>query len=76
MVTSPRFLVLPAVALPWAVLLVFHPATHDDMYADLRDQSTAWLVVHLGTLLGIGLVGLLLALAPAPAAPRTGHSMV
>ena len=43
---------------PWAVLLMFHPAPDpDDIYGSLRDESTQWLVVHVGTLLFIGLMG-------------------
>lgn len=56
-VDSYRFTFLPVVAVAWGVLLVFHPATQGDMYGALRDQVTAWLVVHVGTLVFLGLVG-------------------
>lgn len=48
---------LPGAAVAWAVLLVFHPNTGDDLYVALRDEVTMWLVVHVGTLLCIGVVG-------------------
>lgn len=54
---SYRFTFPPVVAVAWAVLLVFHPNTQDDLYVALRDQVTAWLVVHVGTLVFLGLVG-------------------
>jgi hypothetical protein len=53
-----RLVFLLAVPLAWAVLLMFHPAPDpDDIYGSLRDESTQWLVVHVGTLLFIGLMG-------------------
>jgi hypothetical protein len=53
-----RLSFLLAVPLAWAVLLMFHPAPDpSDIYGSLRDESTQWLVVHIGTLLFIGLMG-------------------
>jgi len=53
-----RLTFLMAVPLAWAVLLMFHPAPNPgDIYGSLRDESTQWLIVHLGTLLFIGLMG-------------------
>jgi hypothetical protein len=53
-----RLAFLLGTPLAWAVLLLFHPA-HDagDIYGSLRDQADRWLIVHLGTLLFIGLLG-------------------
>ena len=49
---------LVAVPLAWAVLLVFHPSpAGDDIYGALRDDVDVWLIVHVGTLMFIGLVG-------------------
>ena len=49
---------LIAVPLLWAVLLLFHPAPDkDDIYGSLRNDATAYLVVHLGTIAFIGLMG-------------------
>jgi hypothetical protein len=46
------------VPLAWAVLLWFHPDVDpDDVYGSLRDDVTAYLVVHVGTLILIGLLG-------------------
>ena len=40
-----------AVPVAWAVLLVFHPTGEgDEFYPVVRDQVTAWLIVHVGTL--------------------------
>lgn len=56
--STPRVVFLVAVPIAWAVLLLFHPGPDPgDMYGDLRDQATRWLVVHVGTLVFIGLVG-------------------
>ena len=65
---SPRFtrpLLALAVGVPlaWAVLLWFHPNVDPDhVYADLRDNVVAYQVVHAGTLVFIGLIGLALYL--------------
>jgi hypothetical protein len=49
---------LIGVPLAWAVLLMFHPGGEGEVitYAELRDDVTAWLVVHLGTMLFIPLM--------------------
>jgi hypothetical protein len=51
---------LIGVPLAWLVLLLFHPGGEGDQvtYAEVRDDVTPWLVVHLGTLLFIPLMGL------------------
>jgi hypothetical protein len=44
--------------LAWAVLLWFHPdVAPDNVYRDLRDEVTAYQIVHVGTLIFIGLMG-------------------
>jgi hypothetical protein len=44
--------------LAWAVLLAFHgPGPSDDVYASLRDEASRFLVVHIGSLLLLGLTG-------------------
>jgi hypothetical protein len=49
--------------LAWAVLLWFHPNVDPNhVYADLRDNVVAYQVVHAGTLVFIGLLGLALYL--------------
>jgi hypothetical protein len=51
------------VPLAWAVLLWFHPDVDPNhVYADLRDNVVAYQVVHAGTLVFIGLLGLALYL--------------
>ena len=49
---------LVAAPLAWAALLLFHPLGSGEVYDLLRDQVTRWQVVHVGTLLFIGLMGL------------------
>lgn len=59
---SPRFsrnelMFLIGVPLAWAVLLLFHPSGDaDSIYADTKDEVTAMLVVHIGTMLFIPLM--------------------
>jgi hypothetical protein len=49
--------------LAWAVLLWFHPNVDPNhVYADLRDNVVAYQIVHAGTLVFIGLIGLALYL--------------
>ena len=49
---------LIATPLAWAVLLWFHPdVAPDSVYRDLRDEVTSYQVVHVGTLIFIGLMG-------------------
>jgi hypothetical protein len=41
----------------WAVLLLFHPMGEgDDIYGELSDDVTRWLVVHVGTMVFIPLM--------------------
>jgi hypothetical protein len=67
-VDSPRFtrrLVVFAIGVPlaWAVLLWFHPDVGpDNVYADLRDEVNTYVIVHVGTLVFIGLMGVALYL--------------
>jgi len=45
----------------WGVLLWFHPATDpDDIYGGLRDEVVTYQIVHVGTLVFIGLIGVAL----------------
>lgn len=54
---------LIGVPLAWAVLLWFHPSVApDDVYGSLRDQVVTYQVVHIGTLVFIGLMGMALYL--------------
>jgi hypothetical protein len=59
---SPRFsrnelVFMIGVPLAWAVLLLFHPSGDaDSIYADTKDEVTAMLVVHVGTMLFIPLM--------------------
>jgi hypothetical protein len=47
-----------ATPLAWAVLLAFHgPGPSDDVYGSLRDEASRFLVVHIGSLLLLGLMG-------------------
>jgi hypothetical protein len=49
---------LIGVPLAWAVLLLFHPGGEgEDVYADLHDVVTRFLVVHVGMMLFIPLMG-------------------
>jgi len=47
---------LVGVPLAWAVLLLFHPVGDGDYYDVVRDEVTAWLTVHLGSMLFIPLL--------------------
>src|SRR5688572_18812789 len=53
---------LIGIPLAWAVLLWFHPDVPDpdNVYAGLRDDATAYQIVHVGTLIFIGLMGVAL----------------
>jgi hypothetical protein len=55
--TRPELAFLIGVPLAWAVLLLFHPTGEGVgvTYAEVQDQVTAWLVVHLGMMLFIPL---------------------
>jgi hypothetical protein len=60
-ITPKRLVFLVAVPLAWGALLWFHPAVGpDSVYEDLRDQVGAYLIVHVGTLIFIGLMGVAL----------------
>src|ERR687891_2039752 len=49
---------LIGVPLAWAVLLLFHPGGEgDDIYGELQDKVTRWMVVHVGMMLFIPLMG-------------------
>jgi hypothetical protein len=59
--TRPLLAFAIGVPLAWAVLLWFHPDVDPNhVYADLRDDVVAYQVVHVGTLVFIGLIGLAL----------------
>ncbi len=60
--SRPVLIFMIAVPLGWGILLLFHPNPTQDIHAGLHQQVTPWLVVHLGTLLGIGLIGVVLTL--------------
>jgi hypothetical protein len=48
---------LIGVPVAWAALLLFHPqGDGTNIYTDLHDQVTVWMVVHTGTLFFIGLM--------------------
>ncbi len=55
---------LIGVPLAWAVLLMFHPTGDGEAitYADVQDQVTAWLTVHLGMMIFIPLIAVALYL--------------
>jgi hypothetical protein len=45
------------VPLAWSVVLLFHPTGDgEDFYPIIRDQVTAWMTVHVGTLLFVPLI--------------------
>jgi hypothetical protein len=61
--TRPLLALTIGVPLAWAVLLWFHPDVDPNhVYADLRDEVVAYQIVHVGTLVFIGLLGLALYL--------------
>ena len=50
---------LVGVPLAWAVLLLFHPGGDGkEIYQDVQDKVTAWMVVHIGTMFFIPLMGI------------------
>ena len=64
---TPRFSRLElafmlAVPLGWAALLMFHPNPTNNIHAGLHHEATRWLIVHLGSLVCIGLIGAVLRL--------------
>jgi hypothetical protein len=61
--TRPLLALAIGVPLAWAVLLWFHPNVDPNhVYADLRDNVVAYQIVHAGTLVFIGLIGVALYL--------------
>jgi hypothetical protein len=61
--TRPLLALTIGAPLAWAVLLWFHPDVDPNhVYADLREHVAAYQVVHVGTLVFIGLLGLALYL--------------
>jgi hypothetical protein len=56
--TRPQLAFAIGAPLAWAVLLWFHPdVDRDDVYGSLRDEVTTYQIVHVGTLIFIGLIG-------------------
>jgi hypothetical protein len=56
--TRPQLAFAIVMPLAWAVLLWFHPdVDRNDVYGDLRDEVTTYQIVHVGTLIFIGLIG-------------------
>ena len=61
--TRPVLALTIGAPLAWAVLLWFHPDVDPNhIYADLREDVVAYQIVHAGTLVFIGLLGLALYL--------------
>jgi hypothetical protein len=61
--TRPVLALTIGAPLAWAVLLWFHPDVDPNhVYADLREDVVAYQIVHVGTLVFIGLTGLALYL--------------
>jgi hypothetical protein len=61
--TRPLLALTIGVPLAWGVLLWFHPDVDPNhVYADLREDVVAYQIVHAGTLIFIGLLGLALYL--------------
>jgi len=61
--TRPLLAFAIGVPLAWAVLLWFHPDVDpNNVYGDLRNDVTAYQVVHVGMLIFIGLIGVALYL--------------
>jgi hypothetical protein len=56
--TTTEIAFLVGIPLAWAVLLLFHPTGGGEAvtYADVQNQVTAWLVVHIGMMLFIPLM--------------------
>jgi hypothetical protein len=56
--TREQLALLIGVPLAWAVLLLFHPTGEGEAitYADVQDELTRWLVVHLGMVVFIPLM--------------------
>jgi hypothetical protein len=56
--TRPLLALTIGVPLAWAVLLLFHPMGTGTLYEGLRNAVARGRIVHLGTLVFIGLIGL------------------
>jgi hypothetical protein len=57
--TPAEIAFLICVPLAWAVLLLFHPTGDgEDLYPVVSDEVTAWLLVHVGTLLFVPLMAI------------------
>jgi hypothetical protein len=55
----PEIAFLTGVPLLWGILLLFHPRGEgDEIYLELKDKVTPWLVVHLGMMLFIPLMAI------------------
>ena len=55
--SSAEVAFLIGVPLAWAVLLLFHPTGDgEDLYPVVSDEVTAWVVVHVGTLLFVPMI--------------------
>lgn len=53
----PELVFMLVVPLGWATLLLFHPNPTDNIHAGLHHQATPRLIVHVGSLVCIGLIG-------------------
>lgn len=61
--TPREFAFLVGVPLSWGVLLLFHPSGDGkEIYLDLRDKVTPWMVVHIGQMLFIPLMAVVVDL--------------
>jgi hypothetical protein len=61
--TPREFAFLIGVPLSWGVLLLFHPSGDGkEIYLDLRDKVTPWMVVHIGQMLFIPLMAVVVDL--------------
>jgi hypothetical protein len=59
--TSTELALLIGVPLLWGILLLFHPGGEGtEIYLDLQDNVTRWMVVHIGMLLFIPLMAVAL----------------
>jgi hypothetical protein len=79
--SSAEVAFLIGVPLAWAILLLFHPTGDgEDFYPIVRDEVTAWVTVHIGTLLFVPMVAaailLLLRGVDGPAAQLSRAALV
>jgi hypothetical protein len=61
---------LIGVPVSWGILLLFHPTDGDTYYEVIQDHVTAWLTVHIGTLVFIPLMGIALYMLVRPLGGR------